>query len=121
MVSFTILTLSITFSILVKKSTFYFVHLLLLLAARLAPDVFLFSKLYRFNPLLLLTYHSNSSRGNLLSAASLRRVHQLEQTPICDLDWEQTPICVLNWLTNERDVCVLNLHSHFGLVFLILQ
>ena len=51
----------------------------------------------------------------------LRRVHQLEQTPICDLDWEQTPICVLNWLTNERDVCVLNLHSHFGFVFSILQ
>ena len=52
---------------------------------------------------------------------SQRRVHQLEQTPICDLDWEQTPICVLNWLTNECDVCVLNLHSHFGFVFSILQ
>ena len=50
-----------------------------------------------------------------------RRVHQLEQTPICDLDWEQTPICVLNWLTNERDVCVLNLHSHLRFVFSILQ
>ena len=51
----------------------------------------------------------------------LRRVHQLEQTPICDLDWEQTPICVLNWFTNECDVCVLTLHSHFGFVFSILQ
>ena len=52
---------------------------------------------------------------------TLRRVHQLDQTPICDLDWKQTPICVLNWLTNECDVCVLTLHSHFGFVFSILQ
>ena len=34
-------------------------------------------------------------------------------TPILVLDWEQTPICVLNWLTNEHDVCILNLHSQF--------
>lgn len=77
------------------------------------------------------TLLSGPSRiGNLVSAGApevacekskQRRVHQLEQTPVCDLDWEQTPICVLNWLTNQRDVCVLTLHSHFGFVLLILQ
>ena len=38
------------------------------------------------------------------SSGRQRRVHQLEQTPVCDLDWEQTPICVLNWLTNRVSI-----------------
>ena len=50
-----------------------------------------------------------------------RRVHQLEQAPICDCHWQQTPICVLNWATNECDVCVLNFHSRLWFVFSILQ